>query len=89
MPASGSGVVEETRTALGNLVDYPELIAGIGATVDEGTGALERLETPVVKELVVTGPTAELLVFIDEVDPDVVSVIEIDFMNWSEPPRAR
>ncbi len=89
MPASVSGAVEATRTALGNLLDYPELIAGIGATVEEGTEALERLETPAVKELVVTGPTAELLDFIDEVDPDSVSVIEIDFMNWSEPPCAR
>ena len=43
---------------------------GIGASVDDGTEALERLETPMVKELVVTGPTGELLDFIDEVDPD-------------------
>jgi len=89
MPASVSGAVEETRRAVGNLVDHPELLAGIGASVDDGTGALERLETPMVKELVVTGPTAEVLAFIEEVDPDAVSVIEIDFMNWSEPPCAR
>jgi hypothetical protein len=88
-PASVPGALDETRRALGNLLDYPELIAGIGASVDDGTETLERLETPMVKELVVTGPTGELLNFIDMVDPDAVSVIEIDFMNWSEPPCAR
>ena len=88
LPASVSSAVEETRRALGNLLDYPELIAGIGASVDDGTEALERLENPMVKEIVVTGPTGELLDFIEEVDPDAVVVIEIDFMNWSEPPCA-
>ena len=89
MPASVSDAAEETRRAVGNLIDYPELVAGIGASVEDGAEALERLATPTVKELVVTGPTGDLLDFIDEVDPDSVSVIEIDFMNWSEPPCAR
>ncbi len=89
MPASVPGALEETRRALRNLLDYPELIAGIGASVDDGTEALERLETPMVEELVATGPTTEVLDFIDEVDPTAVSVLAIDFMNWSQPPCAR
>ncbi|MET0565372.1 MAG: zf-HC2 domain-containing protein [Acidimicrobiia bacterium] len=89
MPASVSGALEETQRALRNLLDYPELTAGTGASVEDVTEALERLETPMVEELVVTGPTGELLDFIDEVDPTAVSILAIDFLNWSEPPCAR
>lgn len=88
-PASVTGALDETRRAVGNLADHPDLLAGIGAGVDDATSALERLDSPVVRELVVTGPTPGVLEFIDGVEPGAVSVIEIDFMNWSEPPCAR
>jgi hypothetical protein len=42
-----------------------------------------------VAELVVTGPTPEVLRFIDEAEPDAVSVIEFEFINWSQPPCGR
>jgi hypothetical protein len=88
-PASVTGALEETRRAVGNLVDHPELLDGIGAGIDDATSAIERLESPQVREMVVTGPTPEILEFVDQVEPGGVSVIEIDFTNWSEPPCAR
>jgi hypothetical protein len=88
-PASVTDALEETRRAVGNLIDHPDLLAGVGATVNDAMVALQRLESPRVIEIVATGPTKEILRFIDEVAPDAVSVLEIDFMNWSEPPCAR
>jgi hypothetical protein len=88
-PASIAGAVDETRRALGTLLEHPDLLAGLGASVDDASSALTRLERPQVAELVVTGPTPEVLRFIDEAEPDAVTVIEFDFINWSQPPCGR
>jgi hypothetical protein len=84
-PVSVARALSETVRALGNLVDHPDLIQGIGATPEELDAALGELETPRVSSLVVTGPTQEVLRFIDEATPDAVGVLAIDFMNWFEP----
>ncbi len=88
-PASVSSALEETRRALENLRDHPDLLAGLGASVEDATEALSRLASPQVAVIVVTGPTDEVIRFIEEVGPDAVSVTEVDFMNWSEPPCGR
>ncbi|HSK07064.1 MAG TPA: zf-HC2 domain-containing protein [Acidimicrobiia bacterium] len=88
-PVSISTALDETRRALGMLLEHPELLAGLGASVDDASDALGRLERSQVAQLVVTGPTPEVLRFIDEVAPDAVSVIEFDFVNWSQPPCGR
>jgi len=85
-PASVTDALDETRRAIGSLVEHPDLLAGMGASVDDASSALARLERPQVAELVVTGPTPEVLRFIDEAQPDAVSVIEFEFINWSQPP---
>jgi hypothetical protein len=84
-PVSIARALSETVRALGNLVDHPDLIQGIGSTPEEADAALGELETPRVSSLVVTGPTQEVLRFIDEATPDAVGVLAIDFMNWFEP----
>jgi hypothetical protein len=88
-PASVADALDETRRAIGSLLEHPDLLAGLGASIDDATSALARLERPQVAQLVVTGPTPEVLRLIDEVEPDAVSVIEIDFINWSQPPCGR
>ncbi|HSJ82954.1 MAG TPA: zf-HC2 domain-containing protein [Acidimicrobiia bacterium] len=88
-PASVTDALDETRRAVGSLVEHPDLLAGLGASVDDASSALARLERPQVAELVVTGPTPEVLRFIDEAEPDAVSVIEFEFINWSQPPCGR
>lgn len=88
-PASVDEALDETRRAIGNLFEHPVLLAGLGASVDDASGALARLEQPQVAELVVTGPTPEVLRFIENAEPDAVSVIEFDFINWSQPPCGR
>jgi len=85
-PASIADALDETRRAIGSLVEHPDLLTGMGASVDDASASLARLERPQVAELVVTGPTPEVLRFIDEAEPDAVSVIEFDFINWSQPP---
>lgn len=88
-PASVTDALDETRRAIGSLLEHPDLLAGLGASVDDASSALARLEQPQVAELVVTGPTPEILRFIDEAQPDGVSVIEVEFINWSQPPCGR
>jgi hypothetical protein len=88
-PASVSDALDETRRALGMLLEHPDLLTGLGASVDDASSALELLDRPQVAELVVTGPTPEVLRFIDEAEPDAVSVLEFDFINWSQPPCGR
>ena len=84
--SSLTSAAAETRRALANLVDHPDLLEGIGATEGVAVEAVERLETPRVTSVVVTGPTTEILRFLDETAPDTVAVVAIDFMNWAEPP---
>jgi hypothetical protein len=88
-PASVTDALDETRRAVGSLLGHPDLLAGLGASVDDASSALARLEQPQVAQLVVTGPTPEILRFIDEAEPDAVSVNEIEFINWSQPPCGR
>jgi hypothetical protein len=88
-PASVTDALDETRRAIGNLLGHPDLLAGLGVSVDDASSALERLEQPHVAQLVVTGPTPGVLRFIDEVEPAAVSVSEFDFINWSQPPCGR
>jgi hypothetical protein len=88
-PASVTDALDETRRAIGSVLEHPDLLAGLGASVDDASSALARLERPQVAELVVTGPTPEVLRFIDEAEPDAVSVIEFEFINWSQPPCGR
>jgi hypothetical protein len=88
-PASVTDALDETRRAIGSLLEHPDLLAGLGASVDDASSALSRLERPRVAQLVVTGPTPEVLRLIDDAGPDAVSVIEIDFINWSQPPCGR
>jgi len=85
-PSSITSAVDETRRAIGSLVEHPDLLAGMGASVDDASAALTRLERPQVAQLVVTGPTPEVIRFIDEAKPDAVSVIEFDFIDWSQRP---
>jgi hypothetical protein len=88
-PASVTRALDETRRAIGSLFQHPDLLAGLGASVDDASVALARLQRPQVAELVVTGPTPEILRFIDEAEPDAVSVIDFEFINWSQPPCGR
>jgi hypothetical protein len=87
--ASVTDALDQTRRAIGALVEHPGLLAGLGASVDDASNAMARLERPQVAELVVTGPTPEILRFIEEAEPDAVSVIEFEFINWSQPPCGR
>jgi len=84
-PVSIDRALSETIRAVGNLADHPDLIEGIGATPEEAEAALVELEEPRVSSLVVTGPTQEVLRFIEEATPVAVGVLAIDFMNWFEP----
>jgi hypothetical protein len=88
-PASVADALDETRRAVGSLFERPGLLAGLGASVDDASSALARLERAQVAELVVTGPTPEVLRFIEEAEPDAVSVIEFEFINWSQKPCGR
>ena len=88
-PASVTDALDETRRAIGTLFEHPDLLAGLGASVDDASRALTRLERPQVAGLVVTGPTPEVLRFIEEAEPDAVSVIEFEFINWAQPPCGR
>jgi hypothetical protein len=88
-PASVTDALDETRRAIGGLLEHADLLAGLGASVEDASNALARLELPQVAELVVTGPTPEILRFIDQAQPDAVAVIEVEFINWSQPPCGR
>lgn len=87
-PASVTRAHAELRRALLNLEAHPELVGGLGGRdvgSDDLRAALESLDEPQVDTLVLTGPTADLVAFIDDVQPDVVGILEVDFINWSTP----
>jgi hypothetical protein len=84
-PASIDDALAETRRAVGNLIDHPDLLEGIGSDLEEADSVLSELGNPQVASLVVTGPTSEMIDFIDEVAPDVVNVLAVDFTNWFQP----
>jgi hypothetical protein len=46
---------------------------------------LTELDNPRVASLVVTGPTEEVIDFIEEAAPDVVNVLALDLTNWFQP----
>ena len=73
---------ELTSAALADMLSYPVLLDGIGATVSEAEAALVMLEQPTVVSLVVTGPTQEIVDFIDDAGPSWIQVMDVDFDNW-------
>jgi hypothetical protein len=83
--ASIDDALGETVRALSNLYNHPDLLEGIGASRQEAEQALADLGNPRVASLVVTGPTDEVIGFIEEAAPDFVNVLAIDFTNWFQP----
>jgi hypothetical protein len=80
--------LDATRASLDNLADHHDLIAGLGsiATRDSASAARDYLaDHSEVRTLVVTGPSPELLRFIDEAGGAKALVREIDFLNWNQP----
>lgn len=73
------------RGAVGNLLAHPELLDGMGASVTEAEQALARLERPMVRSLTVTGPTDQVIEFVDDAVPDSIAVVDIEFTNWFQP----
>ncbi|MDF1597365.1 MAG: zf-HC2 domain-containing protein [Acidimicrobiia bacterium] len=89
-PASIANALAEVRRAVGTLTANPWLIE---RAVDPETSDVERLEQtavqlaqadPGVVTLVVTGPTAELIGFLDDVEVEYPAVLAVDFYNWSD-----
>lgn len=89
--ASIETALSEVRRALANLADHSGLTANMGvsgSTSPERIGqALDYLTQPDpgVTSLVVTGPTPEIVGFLDDVGADWVSVLGVDLYNWSQP----
>ncbi|HEY6629191.1 MAG TPA: zf-HC2 domain-containing protein [Acidimicrobiia bacterium] len=83
--ASIDDALAETLRAVRNLIDHPELLDGIDVTAEEAESVLVELGDPQVASLVVTGPTKEIVAFIEEAAPDVVNVLALDFTNWFQP----
>lgn len=80
--------LDATRAAVDNLADHSGLVEGSGpwATAASLLAARDYLAShSEVQALVVTGPTPELLRFLDEVGPASTSVRGIDFTNWYQP----
>ncbi|MCZ7532377.1 MAG: zf-HC2 domain-containing protein [Acidimicrobiia bacterium] len=80
--------LDATRASIANLVDHGDLIAGVipGVTRDSVRAAGDYLAgDPGVEILVVTGPSPELVRFLDEADPHVAGVRGIEFTNWYQP----
>lgn len=89
-PASITNALAEVRRAVGTLTANPWLIDRV---VDPDTSDVERLEQtaaqlaqadPGVVTLVVTGPTTELVEFLDDVEVEYPVVLAVDFYNWSD-----
>ena len=83
--ASIDRALGETQRAVDNLIDHPDLLEGIAATPEDAEKARTELGSPRVASLVVTGPTPEIIDFIEEAAPDVMHVLAIDFTNWFQP----
>jgi hypothetical protein len=90
-PASIGGALSEVRRALTNLVGHPQLATELPYA---GADSLERVQQaltylsqadPGVVSLVVTGPTPEILGFLDEAASAWTSVLAVDLYNWSIP----
>ncbi|HLF42372.1 MAG TPA: zf-HC2 domain-containing protein [Acidimicrobiia bacterium] len=85
MPASIDRALSETRRSVDNLAAFPDLLDGIGVSVSSAEAVLRDLADPEVSLLVVTGPTTEILTFLEETAPTSTRVIDVDFINWSQP----
>ena len=90
-PASIDGALTEVRRALRNLVDQPALAtelaqpeAGSPERIKQALAYLSQPD-PGVVSLVVTGPTSEILGFLDEAEATWTSVLAVDLYNWSIP----
>jgi hypothetical protein len=88
MEPSIERALDATRSAIDNLLAHDELIAGIQPEVTRASIEAARshlADDPGVVMLVVTGPTPELLSFVEEAAPSNVGVRDIDFTNWQRP----
>lgn len=93
MPASIDGALRMTRRALANIAGDTDLIetaANLGiADTNLLANAVDRLNSPDtgVRMLVLTGPSTELLGYLDDpgTPPNSTQVMAIDFYNWSNP----
>lgn len=88
LPPSIARAYDATRAAIENLVDHLDLIDGLDPSVtpESVLAARDYLSNhSEVATLVVTGPTPELLAFLDEADTSSASVRDIDFTNWFQP----
>jgi hypothetical protein len=80
--------LDATRAAIDNLADHDDLLDGSGPWVTPASVGAARnylADHAEVRTLVVTGPTPELLRFLDEAGPASASVRGIDFTNWYQP----
>ncbi len=83
----GDGL-DATRASVDNLFDHVDLIDGVipGVTEESVAAARDYLAGDTgVRTLVVTGPTPELLRFLDEAAPSSAGVRGIEFTNWYQP----
>lgn len=88
LPPSIAKAHDATRASIENLVDHLDLIEGLDPSVtsESVVAARDYLSNhSEVQTLVVTGPTPELLAFLDEADTSSTSVRDIDFTNWFQP----
>lgn len=84
--SSVANALRELRRSLANLAENPEVAAQLfdgGAQAVQHAAAYLADNDPQVESLVVTGPTSELLRFLDEVDAKDGTVLAVDFYNWS------
>jgi hypothetical protein len=87
-PSSIERALDATISAIDNLLDHGDLIEALGPSVTRSSvaAARDRLAAdPVVETLVATGPSSELLRFVDEAGAASVAVRGIEFTNWFQP----
>jgi hypothetical protein len=80
--------LDATLAALDNLLEHGDLIDSLGPSVTRSSVAAIRdrlAREPAVATLVITGPSPELLRFIDEAGAASVAVRGIEFTNWFQP----
>ncbi len=90
-PASVDAALTEVRRALTNLVEHTSLTSNVGIP---GSSSPQRIAQardylaqpdPGVVSLVVTGPTDEVLGFLEQAKGDWATVLAVDLYNWSQP----
>ncbi|MDH3261730.1 MAG: zf-HC2 domain-containing protein [Acidimicrobiia bacterium] len=88
-PSSVRNALQEVRRSINHLAEHPN----VAAQLFEGanSGQFQRVAAyladtdPQVEALVVTGPTDEILKFIDQADTKDGRVLAVDFYNWYRP----